>query len=206
MPKQSKLSRSLSRLHSRYNAVLPRIVQHARVYFRWIKCWHTKEDKIQEVRSLCWKWIEQLHKAGKEWWLFVSRLADYACRQVKSGRKVTGMISAKDVMNEITQTRKGFYVGKLPDYSTESTNPLAEALTDNTVSEVPDQVAFRIDFPEYQDTFSDRDRQLMDDMLLGHRTKDLARKHRMSEGRVSQLRRQFHEGWGRFHGEEVQDA
>ncbi len=201
-----KLSRSLRRLHARYNTALPRIVRHAKVVFRYVKCSHTKEDKVAEAVGHCWKWIKKLDKLGKKWWCFVTRLADFACRQVKSGRKVAGSIPIKDVLNEINQARKGYVVCKLPDISTESTNPLAEALADNTVSEVPDQVAFRIDFPEYQDTLSDRDRQVMNDMLLGHRTKDLARKHRMSEGRVSQLRRQFHAGWGRFHGEAMQDA
>jgi hypothetical protein len=38
-------------LHARFTAVLPRIERHARCYFRWIKCWHTQEDKVQEVRT-----------------------------------------------------------------------------------------------------------------------------------------------------------
>ena len=53
-------------LHARFQSVLPRIERHARVFFRWIKCWHTKQDKLQEVRSLAWKWIKRLHQAGKD--------------------------------------------------------------------------------------------------------------------------------------------
>ena len=121
------------KLHARFTAVLPRIVRHARVMFRFIKCYHTKEDKIQEVRGYCWKWIRLLHKAKKKWWTFVSRLADFACKAVKSGRKIAGM-TIKDVMSEVNQARKGYCICKLPDYSTESTNPLVEALTDNTQS------------------------------------------------------------------------
>ncbi len=189
-------------LHRLFEAVLPRIVRHARVYFRWIKCWHTKEDKIQEVRSHCWKWIKLLHKAKRKWWLFVSRLADYACRQVKSGRKVGGTISAKDVMNEITQARKGFYVGKLPDFSTESTNPLVEALTDNTVTPVDEQVAFRIDFPAWLGTLTPRERRIVKAMLRNERTKDLSKEFQLSEGRISQLRGEFLTGWKGFVGGE----
>lgn len=185
-------------LHRRFAAVLPRIVRHAHVVFRHVKCWHTKQDKVQEVRGLCWKWVRALNKVGKAWWEFVSQLASYACRAVKSGRKVVGMISAKDLMNEITQARKGFYVGKLPDFSTESCNPLAEALTDNTVSEVPDQVAFRIDFPAFRATYDQRRRRIMDAMAMGHRTKDIANQFGSSEGRISQLRREFQQDWQRF--------
>ncbi len=184
-------------LHQRFAAVLPRIVRHARVMFRFIKCYHTKEDRIQEVRGYTWKWIQELDDAGKEWWTFVSRLADFACKAVKSGRKIAGM-TVRDVMSEIAQQRHGFYVGKLPDFSTESTNPLVEALTDNSVSEVPDQVQMRIDLPAWLATRTENDRHLIHDMMLGHRTKDLAQKHKKSQGRISQQRREFMEDWDRF--------
>ncbi len=190
-------------LHTRFMSILPRIVRHARVMFRHVRCWHTQQDKIQEVRSLCWKWVRWLDGVGKKWWCFVSRLADFACRAVKSGRKVAGMISAKDVMNEITQTRKGFYVGKLPDYSTESTNPLSEALIDNTVSPVPEQVAFRCDFPAWRGSYEPRRRRIIDTLALGHRTKDVARQFKISEGRVSQLRGEFMSDWQQFTDDEA---
>lgn len=191
----------LQALHARFEAVLPRIIRHARVQFHRIKCFHTREDKIQEVRGHCWKWVKVLHKARKKWWKFVSRLADFACRAVRSGRKIAGM-TVKDVMSEIAQQRHGYYISKLPDFSTESTNPLVEALTENMVSEVPDQVAFRIDFPAWLKTLSERNRSLLTDMALGHRTKDLAEKYQTSEGRISQLRREFQKGWRRFVGED----
>jgi hypothetical protein len=187
-----------NRLHRRYLAVLPRIVRHARCYFRWVKCFHTKEDKVQEVSSHCWKWVRLLHKARKKWWQFVSRLADYACRAVRSGRKVAGSIRISDIMNEINQSRKGYYISKLPDFSTESTNPLVEALTDNTVSPVPDQVAFRLDFPAWRSSYDDRRQRIIDALAVGHRTKDVAEKFQMSQGRVSQLRREFMADWDRW--------
>ncbi len=101
-------------------------------------------------------------------------------------------------MNEQTQMRHSFGVGKLLDYSTLSENPLAEALIDNTQTEVPEQVAFRIDFPAWRRSRSRRDRRIIDDMAIGERTLDLSRKHRLSPARVSQLRREFHDDWRRF--------
>ena len=56
------------------------------------------------------------------------------------------------MLNEHAQQRHGFCVGKLPDFSTLSENPLAEALIDNTRTEVPEQVCFRIDFPSWLGT------------------------------------------------------
>ena len=39
------------------------------------------------------------------------------------------------------------------------------------------------------------------DMALGEGTKDLASKHGISQARISQLRRELHSDWRRFHGE-----
>jgi hypothetical protein len=38
-------------------------------------------------------------------------------------------------------------------------------------------------------------------MALDHGTQELAERHKVSSGRISQLRREFHSDWRRFHGE-----
>ena len=78
-----------------------------------------------------------LAQKGKDATQFASSLASYAARAVKCGRRITGQIKPKDAMNEATQQRHGFCVGKLPDFSTLSENPLSDALIDNTRSPVP---------------------------------------------------------------------
>ena len=102
------------------------------------------------------------------------------------------------MLSEIAQQRHGFYVGKLPDFSNLFENPLAEALIDNTRSPVPEQVQFRLDFPSWLRTRTDRDRRIIGDMMIGQRTLDLSKKYGISPGRVSQLRREFHDDWLRF--------
>jgi hypothetical protein len=81
-------------------------------------------------------------------------------------------------------------------------NPLAEALIENTVSPVPDQVAFRCDFPGWTKTRTCRDRRMIHEMARGERTKDLAHRFKLSPARVSQLRQQFHDDWQRFIGDD----
>jgi hypothetical protein len=189
-------------LHTRFLSILPRIEKHASLYFRHIKCREQKADRVAEVVALAWKWFVRLAERGKDARQFPSRLADYAARAVRSGRRVTGQLKAKDVLSERAQQRHSFVVGKLPDFSTESTNPLAEALADNTKSPVPDQVQFRCDFPAWLTTRTQRDRRLIEHMAMRERTKDLAQKFGMSESRVSQLRGEYHEDWTRF-GEEA---
>ena len=104
----------------------------------------------------------------------------------------------KDVLSPLGQRRPGFVVGKLPDHETLSVNPLSDALADNTVTPVDEQVAFRMDFPQWLSTYSDRDRRLALDMLAGERTLDVSDKFGLSPGRISRMRMQFHDSWQRF--------
>src|SRR5262249_9649530 len=128
-------------------------------------------------------------------------LAAYAARAVNSGRRVCGHERKKDVLSPVAQGLHGFYVGKLPDFSTLDGSPLEGAPQDNTVSPVPDQVCFRIDFPAWLSTLSLRARDTVTDMGLGERTLDLADKYGLSPGRISQKRRWFAEDWTRFCGD-----
>lgn len=185
-------------LHRRFLSILGRVRLHAKIYFRHVKCWHTREDRIAETIDLCWKWFVTLAKRGKDAREFASTLATYAAKAVKSGRRLCGQLKSKDVLSERAQQRHGFYVGKLPDFSTLSENPLAEALTDNTRSDVPTQVHFRLDFPAWLKTRTVRDRRIIADMLLSLRTKELAQKHGTSQSRISQLRREYMEDWHCF--------
>ena len=103
-----------------------------------------------------------------------------------------------DALSPTAQRRHGFLVSALPEVSTLSDNPLAEALHDNTRTPPDEQCAFRIDFPAWRLTHAERDRRLLDDLMLGERTSDVAGKYGISAGRVSQLRRQLLLDWRRF--------
>ena len=75
---------------------------------------------------------------------------------------------------------------------------LNEALLDNTKTPVPDQVSFRCDFPAWVKTHSDRNRRLIEDLMMVERTLDVSSKHGVSSARISQLRREFMEDWQQF--------
>lgn len=189
---------SLEQLHARFLSILGRIRTHLRIYFRHIACHFKRADLVSEGIALAWKWFVRLVEKGKRPEGFVSMIATYAAKAVKSGRRVCGQLKPKDVLSERAQQRKGFTVGKLPDYSTLSDNPLQAALTDNTVSPVIDQVQFRCDFPAWTKSRCRRDRRLIHDMATGERTQDLARRFHLSQARVSQLRREFKDDYDRF--------
>ena len=189
---------AFAHLHASFLAMVPRIVTHGQVYFRFVKCPVQREDCIAEMVALSWKWHVRLAQRGKDARRFVSALASFAARSVHSGRRLAGMERPKDVLSGRAQREHGFVVVRLPDFSTLSSNPLAEALHDNTQTPVPDQVAFRNDFPAWRLTRTERDRRVVDDLMLGERTLDVSRKYGISPARISQLRRDFHEDWSRF--------
>jgi hypothetical protein len=180
--------------------VLPKVLSHGRVYFRHLKSAERQEECIAEMVALTWRWHLRLAERGKDATRFPSALATFAARAVRSGRRLAGMDRAKDVLSPLAQWRQGFAVCKLPDYSALDGSPLHEALHDNTRSPVDEQVCFRLDFPAWRATHAERDRRLLDDLMLGERTFDVAGKYGLSPGRVSQLRREFKQGWDRFTG------
>jgi hypothetical protein len=172
--------------------ILPRLERHARIYFRRHR---HREEMVAETVALAWKWVVRLAERGKDATRFPLALATYAARAVRCGRRVIGQLKGKDVLSEQAQQRHGFYVSKLPDFSTESANPLAEALIDNTVTPPDDQAAFRIDFPAWVGTHSRRDRAIIRDAAQGERTMDLAARYRLAPSRISQLRGEWAEEW-----------
>jgi hypothetical protein len=197
-------ARSLRHLQQTFVAdILPRVEAHARVYFRHVRCLHQKEELLAEMTALCWKWFLRLVRRGKDVLQFVSALVTYAARAVGCGRRLCGHERSRDVLSPVAQRRHGFTVSRLPDFSTLSANPLAEALVDNTQTPPDQQVCFRLDFPNWLATLGALNRTLAVDMALGHRTLELAQGYGISPARVSQLRRAFHNDWDRFCGDDL---
>lgn len=182
-------------------AVLPAVLHHAQIQFRFVRCVHARDDLHQEALAYGLKWTRLLWARGKDVRDFPSALATYAVLAVRNGRRLCGMCPAKDAMNAATQARLGFTCERLPLCEPPPEAALAHALADNTRSDIPAQVAFRIDFPAWLHTRTRRDRAIIRDMLLDVRTTDLATRHRVSPARVSQLRREYLAGWLSFVGD-----
>ena len=188
---------------ARFLAHLPRFESHARFAFRRVGCPHARADRVAETVALAWRHFAALSKRGKKPEQFVTTLALRCSQAVKAGRKLVGCEGGKDVLSPVAQVRHGFAVGRLPDHDRESDrhplpDELAEALADNTKSAVPEQVAFRLDFPRWRASLRRRDRKILDALARSEGTADAARRFGISPARVSQLRREFEEGWWAF--------
>jgi hypothetical protein len=193
---------SLDALQASFLAqVLPKVLSHGRVSFRHLRSAELREEYTAEMLALSWAWHRRLAERGKDAAQFPSAIAKFAARAVRSGRRLAGMDRA-DVLSPQARQRHGFAVGKLlPDCSSQNGSALHEALVDNTQSPVVAQVCFRCDFPSWRASRTERDRRILDELMLGERTLDVAARHGLSPGRISQLRHKFLLDWRRFCGD-----
>jgi hypothetical protein len=201
-------------LHAAFLTILPRIERHARVYFRDLRGDDRRAEAVQETLALAWRYFVGLARRGKDPLAFPAVLAGYTARHVRQGRRLCGQEKGRDVMSPLAQRRHGFRVGPLPPSARTSHEELhgavhgqrrqdafEERLQDNTVTPVPDQVQFRIDFPAWLETLTPRERRLVHEMAANERTLDLSRRFELSPARISQLRRELHDDWSRFCGD-----
>ena len=206
----------IAHLHAAFLSILPRIERHARLYFRGLPCPQRQDDAVQETLSLAWRWFVRLVERGKDPTTFPTVLAAYAARAVRCGRRLCGQGNGKDVLSPLAQQRHGFAVEGLPcsvraahdeRYGVAGgqrrQDAWEERLRDNTQTPVPEQAAFRLDFPAWLDSLTPRERRLVRAMARNERALDLSGRFDVSPARISQLRRELHAGWRRFLGDDV---
>jgi hypothetical protein len=206
-------------LHDLFLTLLPRLETHAKVTFRGIRCTVKREEAVQDCRALAWRWLIRLAERDKDVSQFSTVFISLVVRAVRCGRRLCGQERARDVLSPRAQRRYGFQVERLPTstrtgYEALYSEPrgqqhldaFEERLRDNTQTPIPDQVQFRIDFRNWLLSLDRRERALVTALMAGERTTDVARTHRISAGRVSQLRREFHLGWLAYCGELTDEA
>jgi hypothetical protein len=179
-------------------SILPRLESYGRVFFRDLKCPERRHEVISEMVAIAWGWFVRIAQRGKDATKFVSMLATYAARAVRSGRRLCGLEPVTDVLSPRAGQRHSFTVRMLSEVSALDGNVFDQALEDNTVTPIIDQVQFRLDFPRWRATRCARDQHLIDDLMRGERGSEMAVKYGLSAGRVSQLRREFFQDWTRF--------
>jgi len=210
---------TIDQLHTGFLLLVPRIELHARIAFRDVRCPAKKADKVAECVALGWAWYVRLGARGKDVTQFTTTFVFLVARAVKSGRRVCGQEKARDAMSPVAQQRHNFKVESLPASTSRPYENLCgavngqhhldafeERLRDNTQTPVPDQVQFRIDFPAWLETLTARERRIIKAMARNERTKDLSKQFEVSPGRISQMRREFCQGWQRFCGDHDADT
>jgi hypothetical protein len=202
-------------VHPEFLNLVPLIRRHALVTFRHRSAADREEAAAEAVAAAFESYLALKSRGKDPAKEFPSILAVFAVLHVKDDRHVGGRSSSTDVLSPKAQQRRGFRVEALPTCRTSHEelyasavgqrrcDALEEQLRDNTRTPVPDQAAFRIDFPAFLRTLSHRDRELAQFLSLGHTASQAAARFRLSPGRVTQLRQRWCREWRLSQGEEA---
>jgi hypothetical protein len=190
--------RRCPRWHAAFLVMLPVIVRDLRIAFRHLRG-EAKEEAVAEGLANACTVYQRLAKQGRAHLGFPTVLARYAAAQVVDGRQVGSGQNSRDVLSPRAQKQKRFLVDRLDRFDEEE-NQWMEAVVEDPHTPVFDQVCFRVDFPEWLARLSRRNRRIAGYLSLGNSTSAVAKRFRISPGRISQLRRQFYDSWQAFCG------
>jgi hypothetical protein len=127
-------------------------------------------------------------------------LASNRVKQAKAGRKVGGKLNVRDVSSRHCQITKKVKVGRL-DHFDEDEQAWKEVLIEDHTAGPAETACCRIDFADWLGSLSRRYRKIATTLATEETTKKVAKRCRVSPGRISQVRRELFNSWNRFHGE-----
>ena len=159
-----------------------------------------RDEAKQSAIVHCLLSYMRMHRRGRAHFATASTLVWYANLQVKCGRPAGGRMNGKDLLSEYAQRRRGFKVAQLHAYDP-STGSLIDSLADDIRAPIPDVVAVRLDSRAWFASLGPRSRGIAADLAKGCSTSEVARKHGVSAGRISQLRRELENSWTQFQHE-----
>jgi hypothetical protein len=188
------------RWHRQFLALLPQIVTHAKIAFRHLKP-EARAEMVQEVVCNAMQAFVRLFQLKKTDIAYAAPLAAYGCRQALDGRKVGGHLNVKDVSSSYCQRVKGVVMDRLDRFDPEE-DCSEEVVVEDRTAGPADIARTRIDFSDWLASLTRRDRRIAEFLAQGETTSAAARKFKVSDGRISQLRKELAQSWHRFVGDD----
>ena len=179
--------------------MIPAITRYARLAFRNLQP-QDREEATSEVLCNAFCAFRRLTRLGKQHLAFATPLARFAVAHFRAGRRVGSKLNSNDVASIVNQRQHRFSLRSLQAGLSEE-GVWIEILADNKLTPVPDQVAFRIDFPAWLRVLNRCDRALAKFLALGNSATEAARHFGVSGARVSQVRSKLRGSWQEFQGE-----
>lgn len=179
--------------------MVPAIERHARLVFYNLQA-QSYEEAICAVLTDAFCAFRRLVELGKHDIANAISLARFAVVRYRAGRSIVNGLSSRDVFAFVAQRRRGFCLHSLDAAC--CSNIWADVLADDTLTPIPDQVAFRLDFPVWLRQLNSRDRKLAKYLALGYTTTEAARQFGVTLGRISQLRSELQASWRAYQQDE----
>ena len=198
-PEKSKKRVAIqSNRQNHFLEMLPEIRRHALFAFRTLRA-EAKEEAIAETIANAFVAYNRLIEQGKGSKIYPSVLTRYAVAQIRSGRKVGTSLNSNCVLSDAARQKHSLHIDRL-DYCAKC-GEWFDFVVEDRRTPVPEQAAFRCDFPGWLDTLSPQKRQIAEKLAVGDTTSEIAQKCKVSPGRISQIRRELENSWQEFHGE-----
>jgi hypothetical protein len=185
--------------HEVFLKMAPAIETHAKVAFRHLRA-EACAEAVQDVLCNVCRALARLAELDKLDLAYPSVLARFGVAQVNDGRKVGCRLNVQDVSSAYCRRTKGVVMERLDHYDRDA-EVWEEILIPDRTCTPAELAASRIDFPAWLRTLRRRDRKIALKLATGETTTRVSRQHHISAARVSQLRRELHKAWLRFHGE-----
>jgi hypothetical protein len=174
-------------------AMLPEIESRLRREFRNFDP-NSREEAVREGIAHCLFAFVRMHDRRRAHFATAFTLVLYSTRHVRRGRPAAGRMNSKDPLSRYAQIGKGIRMDS-------KAGEWIEELVEDQRAPVPELVAAKIDVGAWFASLSLRMKQVARDMAFGWSTKELAAKHGVTAGRISQMRRSLERSWKEFQGE-----
>ena len=163
---------------------LPWMQRIAHMHFGHLNA-EQRDEAVQNTLALAWKFFHRLFEQGRANPVILKSVLWFAVKQTKSKRTVQGRARSKDAMDYRERGRVRFEQSDLDGLIGRHTP-------------VPDQVSFRVDVPAFFSTLKPRQQALAYDLASGMTTSEVAEKHGVTRGAISQFRARFKRWYDEF--------
>jgi hypothetical protein len=197
--KPTRCKKSPPAWHAAFEAMLPLIERHATIAFRHLDL-DAREEAIQETVCNACQAYSRLVDLGKTGVAYPGALARFGVAQTRSGRKVGGTLNCRDILSDYGQQRQDILVERLHHYDSEE-EAWTEILAEDKHAGPAETAIVRIDFSTWMQLLPCRLRLVATFLARGETTTAAAKRFGVSNGRVSQIRRDLFDAWHRFQGE-----
>jgi hypothetical protein len=184
--------------HQGFLSLLPAIRLHASVSFRQLNP-DARAEAIQNCLSNAMVAYVRLFELGKVELAYAGPLARYAVAQTRSGRIVGTPLNVKDVSSPYAQAEKGFVLARLDHYDKDE--GWRELVVEDRHAGPAEVAVTRLDFRAFLRTLPRRLRRIAKVLAMGETTTAAAKKFGVSQGRISQMRKELLLAWQNFQGE-----
>jgi hypothetical protein len=183
--------------------MLPQIERYLRFTFRALNP-DARAEAVQEGLVNALVAYRRLYEKGKVDLAFPSVLARFAARQIRDGRRVAERLNIRDVLSPHAQQKKGIKVERLDSFDEEE-NAWKEVLIEDRHSTPAEVAVARIDFAAWSGLLPARLRKIAKLLAMGESAGTVAKRFKVSAGRISQLRRELKMSWETFQSEAATD-